>query len=409
MNAEYTGKKIAELRKEKNLTQKELAARIHVTDKAVSKWERGLNFPDMGKMEELADVLGTTPSVLLGLEDASREEIVSSFTELSSRQAEDAARDIQKISWMNLMAGIVLFFLVLLGFGDGILLLYAATDVIIIGSLVMLHKYGAIHRWELMDIVLAEIAAADVILYFAVQFFAGRNPHWMVSAALVGIAAVCVQLLLYRVMKPYWVKALPVMVSGGVAFWGILLELAAPTWQNMHLPEFMACYCLPLAACMAVWMVCMKKDAGWSGMLQFVKPAAVGILVLCLAAAVFGQTLVEKAYVKLFYGQLEAYASELLEQCEEITYDEYGPWDVTCRPEEKQVEFHTGSSGFGSETAYCGFYYSPDNQHKACMQAEGVPLNVSESGNLADWYGEGDNWGKSTRLMENWFWYEAYF
>ena len=93
MNAEYTGKKIAELRKSKNLTQKELAALVHVTDKAVSKWERGVNFPDLGLMEDLAKHLGTTPSVLLGLEDASRDEIVASFTELSAQQAEDAARD----------------------------------------------------------------------------------------------------------------------------------------------------------------------------------------------------------------------------------------------------------------------------------------------------------------------------
>lgn len=37
MNAEYTGKKIAELRKEKELTQKELAKKLHVTDKAVRR------------------------------------------------------------------------------------------------------------------------------------------------------------------------------------------------------------------------------------------------------------------------------------------------------------------------------------------------------------------------------------
>lgn len=66
MNAEYTGKKIAELRKEKEFTQKELAEKLHVTDKAVSKWERGVNFPDLGLMEKLAEALDTTPSILLG-------------------------------------------------------------------------------------------------------------------------------------------------------------------------------------------------------------------------------------------------------------------------------------------------------------------------------------------------------
>ena len=106
MNAEYTGKKIAELRKAKNLTQKELAELVHVTDKAVSKWERGVNFPDLGLMEDLAKHLGTTPSLLLGLEDASRDEIVASFTELSAQQAEDAARG--RVKRICFAAGVLL-------------------------------------------------------------------------------------------------------------------------------------------------------------------------------------------------------------------------------------------------------------------------------------------------------------
>lgn len=409
MNAEYTGKKIAELRKARGLTQKELAARIHVTDKAVSKWERGLNFPDLGKIEELAEILDTAPAQLLGLEEASREEIVSSFTELSSQQSEEAAKDIQTAGWISLAAGILIYMVPQLGMGGETILFCGIAGALVFSSLVMLHRYGAIRRWELMDIVLAEITAADIIIYFAVQLFTGRNPHWMAAAVFVGIAAVCIQLLFYQMMKPYGVKAVPVVISIGLAFWGILLELASPAWQNMYLPEFMVYYVLPLVCCMTVWIVCRKKDAGRPGLMQFLKPVAAWILVLCLAVMVCGQTMVEKACVKVFHGQLESYALERLEQSGELTYDEYGPWDVTCRPEEKQVEFHTGGFGFGSETAYCGFYYSPDNQHKACMQAEGVPLNVSESGNLADWYGEGDNWGRSTRLMENWFWYEVYF
>ena len=44
---------IAILRKEKGLTQKELAAHLGVTDKAVSKWERGLNCPDIALLTDL--------------------------------------------------------------------------------------------------------------------------------------------------------------------------------------------------------------------------------------------------------------------------------------------------------------------------------------------------------------------
>lgn len=202
MNAEYTGKKIAELRKARGLTQKELAARIHVTDKAVSKWERGLNFPDLGKIEELAEILDTAPAQLLRLEEASREEIVSSFTELSSQQSEEAAKDIQTAGWISLAAGILIYMVPQLGMGGETILFCGIAGALVFSSLVMLHRYGAIRRWELMDIVLAEITAADIIIYFAVQLFTGRNPHWMAAAVFVGIAAVCIQLLFYQMMKP---------------------------------------------------------------------------------------------------------------------------------------------------------------------------------------------------------------
>ena len=46
MDSEKMGKYIAKLRKQKNMTQKELADKINVTDKAVSKWERGKGIPD---------------------------------------------------------------------------------------------------------------------------------------------------------------------------------------------------------------------------------------------------------------------------------------------------------------------------------------------------------------------------
>ena len=194
-----------------------------------------------------------------------------------------------------------------------------------------------------------------------------------------------------------------------MACWGILLWLAAPAWQNPNLLESMAYYGLPLICCLAVWIICRKKDAERPKLFSALKPILAVVLILALSIIVFCQTMVEQSYVMLFHRQLEIYAEELLQQAEVAAYDDYGPWDVTCLPEEKLVEFHTGSSGFGSETAYCGFYYSPDNQHKVCMQANDASLKVSESGNLADWYGEGDNWGKSTRLMEKWFWFKVYY
>lgn len=51
------GKFISEKRKEKNITQSELAEKLYITDRAVSKWERGICLPDAGTMPDLCEIL----------------------------------------------------------------------------------------------------------------------------------------------------------------------------------------------------------------------------------------------------------------------------------------------------------------------------------------------------------------
>ena len=65
MDAQKTGTLIAQARQEKGMTQKELSQALHVSAQAVSKWERGLNFPDLSLLEPLGDCLGLTVSELL--------------------------------------------------------------------------------------------------------------------------------------------------------------------------------------------------------------------------------------------------------------------------------------------------------------------------------------------------------
>lgn len=57
MDAHKFGAFVAGRRREKNMTQADLASKIQVTDKAVSRWERGLGFPDINIIEPLADAL----------------------------------------------------------------------------------------------------------------------------------------------------------------------------------------------------------------------------------------------------------------------------------------------------------------------------------------------------------------
>lgn len=65
MDSGKMGQFIAKMRKENNMTQKALAEKLHVTDKAVSKWERGLSYPDISLLTSIADTLGVTAGELL--------------------------------------------------------------------------------------------------------------------------------------------------------------------------------------------------------------------------------------------------------------------------------------------------------------------------------------------------------
>ena len=60
MNAETTGALIAEIRQERNMTQAQLAEKVHVSDKTISKWENGKGFPDSSIWESLTEALGIT-------------------------------------------------------------------------------------------------------------------------------------------------------------------------------------------------------------------------------------------------------------------------------------------------------------------------------------------------------------
>lgn len=69
MNQAEIGKFIAKCRKEKKLTQAQLAEKLNITDRAVSKWETGKSMPDSSIMLELCEILGITVNELLSGEE----------------------------------------------------------------------------------------------------------------------------------------------------------------------------------------------------------------------------------------------------------------------------------------------------------------------------------------------------
>lgn len=77
MNTQDFGKFISELRKEKGMTQLQLAEKLNVTDKAVSRWETGKNFPDIEIFEDLSKILEVSVSELLEGKRIEKEELIT--------------------------------------------------------------------------------------------------------------------------------------------------------------------------------------------------------------------------------------------------------------------------------------------------------------------------------------------
>lgn len=72
MTNEEFGKLIKDLRKKNNMTQKDLGEKLHITDKAISKWERGISFPDLEMINSIAEVFGIPVSNLIDTETSDK-------------------------------------------------------------------------------------------------------------------------------------------------------------------------------------------------------------------------------------------------------------------------------------------------------------------------------------------------
>ena len=108
MDKKEIGSKISAIRKERGLTQKALAEKLHVSDKSVSKWETGIHFPDIAIMEELAAVLEISVSELLGLENVSSEEMINKIALISTEEKNMIVKEIRERGWLTVIIGMLL-------------------------------------------------------------------------------------------------------------------------------------------------------------------------------------------------------------------------------------------------------------------------------------------------------------
>lgn len=105
---------IAAQRKSKSLTQAALAEKLGITDRAVSKWERGKGVPDASLMLDLCQILGITVNELLCGEKIEMENTNQKTEELLLEMAKEAERK-NKIIWTSMWAIMIVSIIALLG------------------------------------------------------------------------------------------------------------------------------------------------------------------------------------------------------------------------------------------------------------------------------------------------------
>ena len=107
------GKFIAECRKKVNLTQMQLAEKLGITDKAVSKWERGIAMPDTSIMLELCDILGISVNELLSGEKISMENNNQKNEQLlfdMAKELEQKNKTVWKSMWVIMIISMTALF-----------------------------------------------------------------------------------------------------------------------------------------------------------------------------------------------------------------------------------------------------------------------------------------------------------
>ena len=153
MDAHQFGTFIADCRKEMNMTQADLAAKIQVTDKAVSRWERGVGFPDINTIEPLADALGISVMELMRSErmqanemtNQQATELITDTLNVARQQYRQQQREILRILGIVFAVVVVVLFLDhMQGQMDSILFFGAGVvfPLFCLGGFVGLFGYG---------------------------------------------------------------------------------------------------------------------------------------------------------------------------------------------------------------------------------------------------------------------------
>jgi len=162
MDQQKIGKFISENRKIKKLTQAELAEKLGVTDKTISKWENGKNMPDLSLFKPLCDILGITINELMSGEkipnkeynEKLEENFINTIDYIDKKNIK--TNDNKSIFW--LIIGIIGVYLSQFVFND-----YGISDYIIVVSMILV-MYGIKRLFMKYKLVRRVVAIVLLIL-----------------------------------------------------------------------------------------------------------------------------------------------------------------------------------------------------------------------------------------------------
>ena len=202
------GAGIARLRRERGLTQAELAERINYSDKAISKWERGESLPDVVTLLNLARELGTDLNTLTGCTAqtlAEPEEISETVPAVTSEPIKKRPRAdktvIQKLSSILVWVVALFLYMVMDAFGvSNLWLLFVAA--VPANAIVLLSLRSA---WKLygMNRILISVILWSVLLtvYLLLLVTAKVNVWRILPMGLLGQAAIILWFKMFRSEK----------------------------------------------------------------------------------------------------------------------------------------------------------------------------------------------------------------
>ena len=186
MDVQKTGRFLQELRKEKGITQKELATKINVSDKTISKWENGNGLPDIVSLNAISTIFQVSINELLVGERISEEEYQKKAEETIVGLMQGEQKKIKMEWFLEIIGGILLLIGILYAFvgSQGITFVHSLSLWVDGGSFVSLFFiYLALavvfrvkdkeHLWERLEKIVLPIGMIISLMHLIDIFLTG--------------------------------------------------------------------------------------------------------------------------------------------------------------------------------------------------------------------------------------------